>query len=1230
MSESWQVIPNSVLEQEDADNKATEWANKQRSSIAGLWAQQQQGWLSEYRARSPTPKPPAEVSFNPEDIGSPHIPGTSPSQPPLPPPHAAGLTPTGEVEQPFEPRKPLSAGIPEQVRSLPAPGLPFGAGVLADVGKGVFDVVQSLVSRKFLPWFERPSQEYDDAKEELAELEKRVGSRGKETGDFTFTPTEGQRHTELRRMVSSVEKPPTSEAPPAANVAESIGQMLPVAIGILPKDISIEQLASDPWWAQILMSIPPTAGLRGATIATKAAPQETKIIVDQLRKLPIKERLALIKDIPRDLAVGEAGQLKESKALEIKGIDKVFKEPKVPPTKKPPASPPPKVPGEPPTSPSLDSPISNAWRTFQEAVTDQTVGIRQLAERVNNPDLINRLNLLPGTARAGLERASLTIRGMFKAAPKAIAGDVNELLQARHALEVFKAKPKRAAVGTFKTAKEAQTALKDLTQRLGTEGSIEADKAALVIKKAFSENLQRRVDGGLVTKELGEELTKKYPWYNPTHLLEYLDKQVTSRRPTLRISNATSGIQRLAPRGKAGEVENSLEAMTNLFVHTELQVQKNAVAKGVIQAALKDKKLKSLVRRVKERVPVAQVEEEVIFRPRGPKPGEITYMERGKRVIYEVPEWLAKEMTNLNTPNELTGLIGRVNNISRLGFIDYNPSFFVSNSMIDALTAFVREGTLPTSTLKESIRYLRGLADDPVLQVYRLTGAEQMRFYRQSPQEVRKLIRGSGGKVVNTPLEVGKTIKDFLPNVGQAGEQGPRLAVFRKHLNKSLPGWEKMNPLEVAKTPQAREAGTKALEATINFSRGGYLTKQANMLVLFANAAVQGTLIPGRTISQNPAGRWRLAGLVGIKMGLDYYNTTYPEYFDIPSDLRYGTMLIMLPSMESDIKGRKLPNYITLVPRIREWGQIFSPLTHIMEKMVSDKAPGFGEFMQIAIPNAGPMGDLPAPEILQTMFGHAANWDFFRQRPIVPRGLEGEEPKKQYTQYTSTTLIEMGEKLGLSPLYAQHWAGLVGGGGKMGLSVSDFILSRFLTPGPDSEALGKLEEAIMALPPENREKALSALPVEVRKLVEDEARKPEAGIPILSDIARRFRPKRASEPFIRGIQNEKYRLKETRASLDEDVSRWLDKVDIRVPVVSSTIQREGKLRRLSDDELQAAQGAFVKLLNQRILAVANDLRFQGAKTLQQQKALKKVISGVKSAIGDSILKLIGRQEVVAP
>lgn len=67
-------------------------------------------------------------------------------------------------------------------------------------------------------------------------------------------------------------------------------------------------------------------------------------------------------------------------------------------------------------------------------------------------------------------------------------------------------------------------------------------------------------------------------------------------------------------------------------------------------------------------------------------------------------------------------------------------------------------------------------------------------------------------------------------------------------------------------------------------------------------------------------------------------------------------------------------------------------------------------------------------------------WDHFRDRPVVPRSLQGLDPSEQYTDYTPEIVRDIGGAAGVSPLKIQHAVeGYTAGLGKSAVEILDAV-----------------------------------------------------------------------------------------------------------------------------------------------------------------------------------------------
>ena len=191
-------------------------------------------------------------------------------------------------------------------------------------------------------------------------------------------------------------------------------------------------------------------------------------------------------------------------------------------------------------------------------------------------------------------------------------------------------------------------------------------------------------------------------------------------------------------------------------VRTELLVRRNDAARGIIQAALFDPRLKNVIsREITEEITIpgttlatgreaavatgreapsvasettaratitTSADVPTVTRYKGPvlpieKRGTISFMDNGKRQVWNVPAWLENEAKHLSTLGitdlERVGQI--VNAIPRAALTSYNPAFFTANFIFDTMTLMTTRGILPPETLKNRADKIIYVAPSPYL-----------------------------------------------------------------------------------------------------------------------------------------------------------------------------------------------------------------------------------------------------------------------------------------------------------------------------------------------------------------------------------------------------------------------------------------------------------------------------------------------------------------------------------
>ncbi len=827
------------------------------------------------------------------------------------------------------------------------------------------------------------------------------------------------------------------------------------------------------------------------------------------------------------------------------------------------------------TPPNVDP-----YTKFMEMWNDATWGLRNMqskaaARGVNiipggEMDIKALYTRAPGVTNAGATRADLVYREIKKIAPDVVADDINSVINANHYKEVLVAKGAgRVMPGGFTQPQQLDAFLTQLEARLGTAKYNQAVQAAEVVQRTYQYELQRMVTSGLIDSATANLLATKYPWYNPIRYAEYLDQIPKGTRANPK-SVIESGLKKLSPTGTANEALKPLDIMPGQLVQNELRIVKNDTAKALIKLGLTDANLGL------QEIPSTAANIKL--------KNVISFFEDGTRHTYKVPEFMYREAVTLTNliKNPAISLIGAMNGVSRAAFTSLSPAFIFSNMANDMLTAFVRGGIMPHQSAMQLIQSLKSIENDLVGQAYRLTGGLQARFYGQ---DLAKQVIKSGNDVLKPGENLLSKIWKAIPTAGELGEQAPRRAEFVKQLNKNLPGWKQMTAEQIAATPEGKAAAAKAVELTINFGRGGYLIKSANPLLIFLNANMEGMKLPFRTLAESPAAQMRLASTMLATAGLDTYNMTYPEYFDIPDNIRWGSVIVMLPSKEKDYMGRNKPNYVIVIPRTREWAAFLGTKTFAMEKLFTKNPTDFGTFSATMAPMLLPFAEIPLPAAAQTLTENITNWDFYVHKPIVPLEMQGLPVEQQVQPWTSPTAAAIGRATGISPLIVQNTiSGIFGGTGQAFTSVTDYIASMI--------APAKVEQRIVSLAEQyknltgitEKNNFTTKIPQEDKDMMFAYLRTPEKGVPIISSIVNRFYSQRGGQLYATG---QKIAEKQTGLSAKEtqEVSKLMSKVEDKLITPRNQLSDEfqsGKItglqwKRENSEIAKQKQDALTKL-----------------------------------------------------
>jgi len=397
-----------------------------------------------------------------------------------------------------------------------------------------------------------------------------------------------------------------------------------------------------------------------------------------------------------------------------------------------------------------------------------------------------------------------------------------------------------------------------------------------------------------------------------------------------------------------------------------------------------------------------------------PKQGEVPIFpvwENGKVKWYELDQELYEALTGMDTYRlgpVLDLLFGRPARALRLGTTGLRAAFsLVTNPIRDLRTlhlnsqASANSGELFMSwmgTLKDSFLYAvtNGKVRDEWLDAAKRWGLEMAQPLGQdSRPTVRAARRIKNGGEWNA-FSAGDWY-DWIKQVLQFTELSSRVTEM-KLVAKDI-GWDVSQPVTEEIMHKLMQVGKRA---TTDFTQAGAYARAINQAVPFFNAAIQGPVAHIRALNANPR-KFMMRGLAMSAFALVnwYRNKDEDWWLEMPISERYGHTYIPLPGGE-----------LLRIPRAFEADGLFMAMPEALIDAWYAEDPKavigwFKEWLGSVMPDF-----LPVP--VKAIGENLANYDMFRDRPIVSRGQQDLPPAEQYGVYTSRVAITLGRIFNVS------------------------------------------------------------------------------------------------------------------------------------------------------------------------------------------------------------------------
>lgn len=487
------------------------------------------------------------------------------------------------------------------------------------------------------------------------------------------------------------------------------------------------------------------------------------------------------------------------------------------------------------------------------------------------------------------------------------------------------------------------------------------------------------VDAGTVDETLYKQLRETYVSYVPTQReFSELEKAIPGSISRKFVDQATP-IQRAGVSDR--NIKNPIENIMGLVNRTVRTAKYNEVGQELLQTVRMNP---TKMAKFAEIIPAADGMfsnvDNIVTVLEGGKP---IYLKINDKALLESLEGLPKAINNLPGMRKVTGVFKSL-------ITQKNPLFAVRNVARDIPTAYVYGSTTnPLKFTKDYVGALKDVAtDSPRFQKYRAIGGGGSNFFKQGSTVADDLIKGK-----NVLQKIGGAIED----VNNALETAPRLAEFNRTLRN---------------TGDIDKALFAANDVTVNFARGGNLTKSAEPLVPYLNAGVQGLDKLFRTFKDpKTAVKALAAGGIGITtptVALYMLNKDNPHYKEL--DNRTKDNYFLIPSTDKDENGYS--KTFIKIPKSRELGVLFGVLFEraLRQKDGDNEAwKGVGGLKGTVATNFSPTNPLES-NFFSPILNLKTNKDF-ADRNIVPQGMimDKRSPYLQYDERTTEIAKKIGE-----------------------------------------------------------------------------------------------------------------------------------------------------------------------------------------------------------------------------
>lgn len=568
-------------------------------------------------------------------------------------------------------------------------------------------------------------------------------------------------------------------------------------------------------------------------------------------------------------------------------------------------------------------------------------------------------------------------------------------------------------------------AQEEIARRLGPERMKAIDRTANALWDADARyNMRLLKAEGILDSRTYNAMMSDNPHYIPWNRADF--EGMLQGRGGGPSSVGSTGLKRLELAGSERALDKPLAHFVQKFGTTQTLVARNRAAKALVQSLRRMEKAtgQELVRDVvtstaARNVNITGQAKPLLTKAEHSKVWDtVSYFEDGKKIEVDVPAVYAEVAKGLGeeSANALTTVARYMSAPLRYGAVSYNPVWPLVNTIMNSSSAWFREGVVPLGP--DFIAALKAVVKKDKLWQEVAEQGILMRGFTESVADLTSMQRAAkassfGGISVRNPKEIALILPRLLATpfkgiaeVSKASEQATRIAAYRKLTR------EGVAPIERA---------IRSKEVAVDFSKMGTTMRTVNAVIPFTNAALQGSLLIGRTVYRHP--KWAAIAaspFITASVMSRVNNMRFETSQDIPA-YEYTRNWVFQFGEGSRKDGTKFPLYIK-IPK----GPLAAGLTFPAEavfnatnkaddkslasfaleaalegaKTVSPVEPGLGAIM---------------PPAAQTLVGASLGKDLYTKQDIVPRREQGLLTEQQFGPETSRASVLLGQKTGISP-----------------------------------------------------------------------------------------------------------------------------------------------------------------------------------------------------------------------